>query len=365
MYEDWKANPEYWYTHFYGKYTDRKKLRGLIYDYRPYYEEFKDMQDYDLIFLSLNFDTYPMEDFSKFVKAVIIYLYWRGFLTNQEVIIGAGNEIFEKRQSAEKVVRTTWDTKMGILNSVNPNIEVCSWNEKIRTSEEKKAFEEVLNNQQHKSVCKYVGYQSLETEPEIARQFIRLAQVKGYEVVDVECGTTTNQFSEIKMKFENNQLPGIDKVFFITPYISRELANYDENFKNYALQILRDNGTIYQTKPKYALIEYVQQFKTFTNGEQEEVMNKMLDDIIFGVIYKVGTRGIGVKRIQKICNLWLDHKDYEDKKIYKLAEDGLFGIKTKETIIFYQLMNDLAADGIAGRETLTYMLNFMLKRYYK
>jgi len=328
---------------FYGQYSTRAKLRELIYPNIKYKHWLTIVSQYDFVFLSANADIYPDSlDFRKYVKEMVNLF--------KPDVVGAMNEVFEKRGSAEKVVRTTWDTKMGILNSVNPNIEVCSWNEKIRTSEEKKAFEEVLNNQQHKSVCKYVGYQSLETEPEIARQFIRLAQVKGYEVIDVELMTTTYRFSEIKMKFENNQLLGVDKVFIGCPYVSEQLADYDDMFNKYALSI----GDFY--KDKYGIIQYVQQFKSFTNGEQEEVMNKMLDEAIMGTIYKQGTKGYIPKLIQKVLNTYLK---YWEKEL--LVEDGLFGSKTKEVVKEFQAYRDLKADGIVGRNTMRELILYFLE----
>jgi len=354
MYEDWKRSPDYWLRRYYGEETDRYVLRGLIYNHREYHEEFQDFNNYSLIALSLNFETYA-PDFSKFVTAVINDLY-KNFpiLHQKEVIIMAGNEVFEKRGSAEKVVRTTWDTKMGTLSSVNPNIEVCSWNEKIRTSEEKKAFEEVLDNQQHKSACKYVGIQSLETTPETMRYYTQLAQSKGYEVIDVELMTKTYRLSEIKVKFDNDKLLRIDKVFIGCPYISEQLADYNDMFNKYALSI----GDF--KKDKFKLVQYIQQFR---EDEQEEEMNKMFDDILLGICYVKGTRGWGVKRIQKIFNIWA--KETFNNLEFHLIEDGLFGSKTKNMLQFYQTENFLTIDGIAGRETLTSMFNFMLKRYDK
>lgn len=356
MYEDWEHNPEAWLGYWYGIFTERVELRGLIYNGRSYSQEFQDFNEYDLIALSLNFDTYA-PDFSNFVKSVINDLYaYFPILHQKEVIILAGNEVQEKRGSAEKVVRTTWNTAMGILNSVRKDIKLCSWNQKIQTNAEKEAFKEVLDNQQHKSVCKYIGIQSLGTSAENMRIYTQLAQSKGFEVIDVELMTTSYRFSEIKTKFDNDRLLKINKVFIGFPFISEELADYNDMFNKYALSI----GDF--KKDKFKIIDYVQQFK----DKKEEVFNEMLDDIIFGVLYKVGTRGIGVKRIQRILNLWyIDNCDDYEQEYELLINDGLFGAKTKEAIEFYQMVNNLTTDGIVGSETLTSMFNFILDRYNK
>jgi len=350
-YDEWKINRIHWYTFFYGEKTDRKELRGLIYNYRPYYKEFEDMLDYDTIFLSLNFDVYH-SDFHKFVTDVINYLYNARYLHSQQVIIGAGNEVFEKRGSAEKVIQTTRDVKQGVKNSVKPNLPVCCWNQKVKTTDEMKAFVDVINNSVIKSTCKYVGYQSLNTSPNTLNEVISLIKEENYEPVDVELGTVTSDFSTIKELFNIDRANQVKTVFILTPYVTRQLANYSKVWGNYALQIGE------KQKDKYKIINYVQQFKTFTENEQE-VFNKMWDDLIFGVIYKYGTRGIGVKRIQKIFNLWIEINNE------KIDEDGLFGSQTKEAIKYYQQVNDLQIDGIVGRETLTSMMNFILDRYKK
>jgi len=132
----------------------------------------------------------------------------------------------------------------------------------------------------------------------------------------------------------------------------------------FRVAILNKEGNIYQTKSKYALIDYVQQFKEFTNGEQEEVMNKMLDDIIFEICYVYGTSGIGVKRIQKILNLWL-------KKYFPIQTtmtvNGQYNTYVKEVVEQFQKETGLLVDGKAGKQTMTELLKFLLDRveYYK
>lgn len=356
MYEDWKVNPRGWfYSHFYGQHTSRDELRGLIYNYRTYSRELQDLDEYDLIALSLNFDTYH-SDFHKFVTDVINKLYYyMPILHQKEVIIMAGNETFEKRRSAEKVFETCFDTKKGIEKSVKPNLPVCGWNQKIYTSGEKKAFNKLLNSELMKSVCKYIGYQSLGTHPTVLHDIIYTIKDKGFEPIDVEMGTKFDNFQIMLSLFNINKFSGVDKIFLLTPYISKELANYNKIFKNYALCI---NG---RQKEKFEIIRHIQQYK----DKKEEVLNKMFDDIVLGIIYKYGTRGWGVKRIQKIFNIWIEewHDNYQG--IAQIEEDGLFGSNTKKAITDYQKHMMLTIDGIAGSETLTSMFNFMLNRFNK
>ena len=355
QYETWNYarfhNLNYWRLK-YGKGSSREKLRDLIYNHTN--QDFLLLaQHYDMIFLSMNFDIYPpSEVFREFVRDIVST--YRSYYPYKEIILGAGNETQEKRKIAEKVIQVCQDVKDG---SAKYGIDICSFNQKIKTSEEKEVLKRVLNSQLHKSICKYLGFQSLATSAENTRIYTQLAQSRGYEVIDTELGTETDRFSEIKMKFDNDRLLGIDKVFILTPEISKELADYRTVWKKYALQILRDNGTIYQTKPKYAIIDYVQKYKTFTNNEQREVLNKMLDNIAFKNITKMGCRGLNTKRIQYILNDWIKQYDVE---IPLLITDGIFGKNTETAVKLFQVQGELMADGIVGKNSWTALVKFLL-----
>ncbi|GAG74548.1 unnamed protein product, partial [marine sediment metagenome] len=329
-YAEWKADPTNWfYRFFYGQKTDRAKLRGLIYNYRTYNEEFSDINDYDLIALSINFDIYP-DDFNVFVTNAINKLYFTfPVFKNKEVIILAGNEVFEKRKSAEKVVQTTWDTAQGIRNSIKPDLPICCWNEKIYTNDEIKAFDKLLNDNIIKQVCRYIGYQSLNSYYHIVA--IKKIQELGYEPINVELGTNNSGFDETKIMFNNDRETKVQKVFIMCPYISKELANYNENFKNYALSI---NG-IY--KDKFRLIEYIQQFKT-----KEEII--IGDDDMKLYLLKKGVKGNFVRWLQEILEVEYGYENDEDKH-------GEFGDLTENQVKAFQHANNLKVDGLVGKDT--------------
>ena len=61
---------------------------------------------------------------------------------------------------------------------------------------------------------------------------------------------------------------------------------------------------------------------------------------------KIGSRGEEVKEIQRRLKKW----DY-----YYGSVDGIYGTKTKDSVIKFQRKNSLLADGIAGKKTLEKM----------
>ena len=318
-YKDWQYYPNNWMWYYYGQHADREKLRGLIYNYRPYIQEFADLNEYDLIAFSLNFDNYP-SDFQKFVTSVINDLYKQfPFLHNKEVIIMAGNEVQEKRGSTAKVFETCFDTKKGIEKSVKSNLPVCGWNQKVRTDTEVKMFNKLLTSDLMKSTCKYIGIQSLESR--YLGWGIVKAQLAGFETIDVELGTKTSDFNSIKDLFDIDKANQVNKVFIMCPYISQELANYDKNFKKYALSINGDK------KDKYKLIKYIQQFKS-----KEEGM-KIADE------YKLNDKG------DRVID-WIQAQLFYEGHLAHPIDFGNFNIATEKAVKAWQKANVLEITGV-------------------
>ena len=65
------------------------------------------------------------------------------------------------------------------------------------------------------------------------------------------------------------------------------------------------------------------------------------------VIYKRGSRGEGVKQIQRALHLYVD---------------GVYGILTEEAVIEFQALHGLTPDGIVGPATLAKLIPFRLKK---
>jgi len=229
-----RNNLNYW-TLKYGKGSDREKLRDLIYNHTNL--DFLYLaKNYDLIFLSMNFDKYPSSaDFRDFVNIIVGKYYYH--YPNKEIITGAGNETWEKVHDIGKFLQIVKDTADGVKQY---NLPICIWNEKIYTSEEKEAFNTLLNNSTIKSICKYVGYQSLGTRACDLATYIRYAKNLGYEPVDTEMGRTTEQYSELKQIFDIDRINGVDKVFILTPYVSRKLCKEYPIWEKYALAIVEE-----------------------------------------------------------------------------------------------------------------------------
>jgi len=75
-------------------------------------------------------------------------------------------------------------------------------------------------------------------------------------------------------------------------------------------------------------------------GEEEMTLDKL---------YKLGSRGIGVKFIQKVLNADL-------KPTPLLVEDGIWGAKTADVVKQYQTFYGLLVDGIVGPQTMKSMI---------
>lgn len=365
QFETWdyarKNGLNYWKLK-YGKGSKREKLRDLIYQYNNL-DFLHFAQHYDLVFLSINFDDYPSSsDFVAFVKDVVST--YKMYYPNKEIILGIGNECWEKVRNVDRFIKVVWDTDEG-RRQAGGKYGSCFWNQKIYTSEEKKAYNTLLNNSTIKSICKYVGYQSLGTKACDLATYIRYAKNLGYEPVDVELGHQLDSFSSVEELLKIGIANGVEIFFILAPYITKQLADFDKLFGNYGLQILRDNGTIYQTKPKYALIDYVQKFKMSTENGQGQKVNKMLNEAINGTIYKQGTKGYIPKLIQKCLNKFL--KEFNDEMfgvltepMELLVEDGLFGTKTKNATMLFQTEYNFTADGVVGQNTMTALIKFFL-----
>jgi N-acetylmuramoyl-L-alanine amidase len=64
----------------------------------------------------------------------------------------------------------------------------------------------------------------------------------------------------------------------------------------------------------------------------------------YAVVYKQGSTGSTIKTIQQKLKNW---------GYYKGSVDGIFGLKTKEAVKYFQRKNNLTVDGIVGAKTLS------------
>ena len=67
------------------------------------------------------------------------------------------------------------------------------------------------------------------------------------------------------------------------------------------------------------------------------------DVVAYAQVIKQGNRGDTVRTIQRKLKNW---------GYYKGSVDGIFGVKTKEAVKYFQRKNGLAVDGIVGKKTL-------------
>lgn len=74
------------------------------------------------------------------------------------------------------------------------------------------------------------------------------------------------------------------------------------------------------------------------------------DDMQLDKIYKYGSKGIGVRFIQKVLNA-------DVKPVPLLITDGVWGIKTTDIVKQYQAAHGLKIDGIVGAMTFKDMIN--------
>ncbi len=75
------------------------------------------------------------------------------------------------------------------------------------------------------------------------------------------------------------------------------------------------------------------------------------DDMILQKIYKIGSKGIAVKFIQKVLN-----EDINVELVTKLIVDGNFGAITASAVKEYQKEYNLVQDGMVGEKTMKVMI---------
>ncbi len=294
--------------------ASRHDLRDKIYpDFMTYRKWIELSKNYPALILSLNFDVHSYK-YKRFVKKVL-----KEFPQNKRIIIAAGNEVYEKRGEAEKVYQTALEVHEA-MQEIQRIYPVAFWNQKIYTSGERSALEKLLNDKRVKDICEYFAFQSLGTSNSKVDKYMKMAKAQGFKIIDIELGTTTNSYSEIKSKFDLDRNLGIDDVVILAPNISKELD--DENFKKYALSINGDE------KDKYKLINYFQQFKT--KEEEEMKLEKT---------YKKWSRGLPIKFIQRAINEYVVYSveiTEDEPDWYPLDVDGIFGPLTEKGIKWYQ-----------------------------
>lgn len=62
---------------------------------------------------------------------------------------------------------------------------------------------------------------------------------------------------------------------------------------------------------------------------------------------KQGVRGSDVRELQRLLN----RLGYRDNRMRRLAEDGIFGLRTRQAVVNFQRVRKISADGIVGRDT--------------
>lgn len=263
------------------------------------------------MFLSANTDTYPnRQNFTNFVKEMVNLF--------KPDVVGAMNEGWEKLRSIEKMENIVIWTAQGIKASIRPDLKICFYNQKIKTSDERNAIAQLVDNEIIKKYCKFFGFQSLETSPTRLKEYIPFIKGKNFEPVNVELGTKTSDFKTIKELFNDGL---VDKIFILTPYISQELANYDENFKKYALSI---NGN---EKEKYKLIPYIQKYKTKEEGMK--IANE----------YRLGDKN------DRVID-WIQAQLFYEGHLAHPIDFGNFNIATEKAVKAWQKANVLAITGV-------------------
>ena len=96
----------------------------------------------------------------------------------------------------------------------------------------------------------------------------------------------------------------------------------------------------------------IEELKALLQSQGDSVLNsstnvngllgKQVNKFNFSQNMKIGTRGVEVKELQKFLN----GKGYECG-----IDDGIFGNKTKNCVLKYQLDNSLEGDGLVGPKT--------------
>ncbi len=312
-----------------SRYDLRSKIYPGFMTYRKWIELSK---NYPSLILSINFDTHFWK-YKNFCKKIL-----EQFPRNKRIIVAAGNEVYEKRGSAEKVYQTAKEVHEA-MQETQRIYPIAFWNQKIYTSGEKEALEKLLNDQRVKEICEYFAFQSLGTSNSKVDKYVKMAKSKGYKCLDIELGTTTRSYLEIKSKFDLDRSLGIKDVVIMCPNISGELANYSDIWKKYALSINGDE------KDKYKIINYAKQFL-----EKEEEQMKLKK------VYKKWSRGLPIKFVQKAINEYFMYNcEGVDPKPdwYPLDVDGIFGPLTEKAIKWYQEIESLEQQlGVVDEQTM-------------
>jgi len=309
--------------------ASRYDLRSKIYpSFMTYRKWIQLSENYPALILSLNFDVHSWK-YKNFCKKILGY-----FPRNKRIIVAAGNEVYEKRGSAEKVYQTAKEVHEA-MQETQRIYPIAFWNEKIYTSGEREALEKLLNDKRVKDICEYFAFQSLGTSNSKVEKYVKMAKAKGYKGLDIEIGTITKPFPEIKDKVDLDKRLGIDDVVILAPNISKELD--DENFKKYALSINGDK------KDKYKLISYIQQFRT---------KNFIGEDDMKLYILKIGVKGNFVRWLQEILEV-----EYGFENEYHGGWDGDFGTLTEKQVKAYQKEKELPVNGIIEMGIVINLIN--------
>jgi len=301
----------------------RSKIYPSFMTYRKWIELSK---NYPKIILSLNFDVHSYK-YKEFCKKVL-----KQFPRNKNIIVSAANECYEKRGETEKVYQTAKEVHEA-MQEIEKYYPIAFWNEKIYTSGERLAVESLLNDQRIKDICEYFAFQSLGTSNSKVEKYVKMAKEKGFKGCDIEAGTETSPYSELKSKVDLDISLGINDIVILTPEISKELAN-DTNYPLWKKYALSYNG-IY--KDKFRLIEYIQKYKT-----KEDIMIK--DE------YKFGDKN------DRVID-WIQAKLYYAKYLLKPIDFGNFDKKTEEAVMSWQEDNKVVVTGVISKYHITLLMD--------
>ncbi len=305
--------------------ASRYELRSKIYpSFMTYRKWIEISKNYPALILSLNFDVHSWK-YKIFCKKIL-----EQFPRNKKIIVAAGNEVYEKRGEAEKVYQTTKEVYEA-MQEIGKFYPIAFWSEKIYTAGEKEAVEKLLNDKRVKDICEYFAFQSLETSNSKIDKYVKMAKSKGFKCLDIELGTITSSYSEIKSKFDLDRNLEIDNVVILCPTVHSKLAN-DPDFSiwgKYGLLILYDGDYNIYIKDKHKLINYIQQFKT----SEEEMGLSIADE------YKLNDKN---DRIIDFIQDMLIQLKYLPKSFINFGD---FNKETEEAVKLWQAKNGCAVNG--------------------
>lgn len=299
--------------------ASRYDLRDKIYpDFMTYRKWVELSKNYPALILSINFDVHSYK-YKGFVKKVL-----KEFPRNKRIIVAAGNEVYEKRGSAEKVYQTAKEVHEA-MQETQRIYPIAFWNEKIYTSGERSALEKLLNDKRVKDICKYFGFQSLGSSNSKVAKYVKLAKSKGFKGLDIELATLTKPFPEIEYKF-NLDKELIDDVVIMGSTIHKKILKYYPIWGKYGHSIIDDQGNI-TIKDKHKLIKYVQQFRT------KEKDMRIADK------YKLHDEN------DKVID-WIQAQLYYRGYLAKPTTFGNFDINTENAVKNWQADHNLVINGV-------------------